>query len=289
MTHFADRLLSACDKVGSPVCVGIDPVLERLPEGLAADGSAVERIEAFGLEIIEAVADRVPAVKPQSACFERYGAAGVAAYDRIVASARSAGLIVIGDAKRGDIGTSAAHYAAGCLVGAEGAPGPDALTINSYFGHDGIQPFVDAAAPLGRGLFALVRTSNPGGDAIQDRQLADGGTVAEAVAELIAQLGAGTVGEQGYSLLGAVVGATKPEDAARLRKLMPRQIFLVPGYGAQGGGAEDVLPCFHDDGRGAIVTSSRSVIYAQPEGGSSWQQAVADAADGLAEAVASVL
>ena len=245
-------------------------------------------IEAFALGVIDAVSEVVPAVKPQIACFERYGAAGYAAYERVVAAAVDAGLFVVGDAKRGDIGTSSAHYAAG-MIGAEGRRRVDSLTVNSYLGMDGIEPFFAAAESAGAGLFALVRTSNPGGDALQGLALADGRTVAEAVADQIAELGERSVGASGYSLLGAVVGATKPADAVSLRKRMPRQIFLVPGFGAQGGGADDVRACFKADGTGALITASRSVIYAGGREAADWKSAVRAAAVDLRDQIAGIL
>ena len=280
--HFADRWFEAVAEKGAPVCVGIDPVLERLPLALGDD--PIEAIDAYCRGVLDAVALHVPAVKPQLACFERYGSAGYVIYERLVRQAHAYGLLVIADAKRGDIGTSSAHYAAGLLGDA------DALTINAYLGADGMQPFVDEAAAQGAGLFALVRTSNPGGDALQRLELTDGRTVADAVADIVAETGAAYTGDSGYSLLGAVVGATQPADAVALRKRMPNQLFLVPGYGAQGGTAEDVRACFNPDGRGAIVTASRSVIYAYKDRDDpDWADAVAAAAAQLNHDIAEVL
>lgn len=284
-THIADRLLAACAQKGAPVCVGLDPVLDRLPEVLGR-ATPAEAIELFCRGVIDAVHDIVPAVKPQSACFERYGAKGVGAYHAVVDYARQRGLIVVGDAKRGDIGTSSSHYAAGLLGGEHGC---DLLTVNGYLGGDGIEPFLDVAAPHGRGLFVLVRTSNPGGDAIQSLKLDDGRTVAEAVGDVVAELGARCVGESGYSNVGMVVGATKPEDAQQLRERYPQQLFLVPGFGAQGGGAEDVRACFKPDGTGALITASRSVIYAYAGKPGMWTEHVQDAAVKLRDEVAEIL
>ncbi len=272
----------------SAICVGLDPVLERLPASVrgSVDGSAAkpaaEAIFHFCRDVIDAVAEHAACIKIQAACFERYLWPGVEVYYRLIAHARQRGLLVIGDAKRGDIGASSAHYAAGNLADTRysdlgNLPGPDALTVNSYLGGDGLQPFIDTAAAQGKGLFALVRTSNPGGDALQRLQLADGRSVSAAVAQIMAELGDSHVASCGYSLLGAVVGATKPEDAAALRKLMPRQIFLVPGFGAQGGQADDVRACFNADGRGAIITASRSILYAFEKASGDWLEAVAAA------------
>ena len=216
--HFADRLIQSCQTKGAPVCVGLDPVLEKLPDAIDSV-DPVRAIESFCLGVIDAVADAVPAVKPQSACFERYGATGVAVYHKIVKHAKDTGLIVVGDAKRGDIGTSSEHYAQGLLAEPHGC---DVLTVNGYLGGDGIDPFMNVAEAQGKGLFVLVRTSNPGGDAIQSLKLADGRTVAEAVGDVVADLGSRCVGTSGYSNVGMVVGATKPEDAAKLRERYPR-------------------------------------------------------------------
>lgn len=288
--------------------MGIDPVFERLPRevraGCREPGSpdftvqeAVEAICRWTTGLLHAVVAHVPCVKFQSACFERYFWPGVEAYHRLAQQAQALGLLVIGDAKRGDIGVSAEHYAAGCLAdspleGLGTLSGPDALTINSYFGKDGIDPFIAVARTQGKGLFALVRTSNPGGDAIQSLALADGRAVSEAVATLVADIGNGEggVGASGYSLLGAVVGATKGAEAARLRELMPRQIFLVPGFGAQGGSADDVRACFNPDGEGAIITASRSVIYAhEADTAGSWQTSVERAAIDMKNQISRIL
>ncbi len=263
-------------------------MIERLPAEVG--GSEIARIETWCDGMLEAVAEHIPAVKPQLACFERYGAEGYGVYQRVAARARSLGLIVIADGKRGDIGLSSAHYAAGMLCGEHAA---DALTVNAYLGADGLEPFADAAAKAGAGLFALVRTSNPGGDALQQLPLADGRTVSQAVGQLVAELGSskpGYVGSSGYSLLGAVVGATKPLDAQALRELMPQQIFLVPGFGAQGGGPDDIKACFKPDGTGAIITASRSVIFAHENNtSSSWQSAIERAAAEFNRQVTSIL
>jgi orotidine-5'-phosphate decarboxylase len=287
------------------VCVGLDPVLSRLPGKLRDEAgrkpdcakTAAKAIRHFCCEVIDAVADIAPCVKPQAACFERYLWHGVKAYHRVIRHARERGLLVIADAKRGDIGASSEHYAAGLLDDPPFADlgsvvGPDALTVNSYLGVDGLEPFVKVCESRGKGLFALVRTSNPGGDAVQSPRLADGRSVAEHVGALMAAMGhaPGRIGASGYSFLGAVVGATRPEDAATLRRLMPAQLFLVPGFGAQGGRAEDVRACFHADGRGAIITASRSVLYAyekQPRG--DWQDAVAAAAAEMRDQVRAVI
>ena len=304
MPHFADHLLDRIRTLDAPICVGFDPVYERLPADLcdrvAADGGTeLEAIVGFAAQVFDRIVRYAPCVKVQSACFERYGAAGVEACEFIMEQGRALGLIVILDAKRGDIGTSAAHYAAATLGdAADEMSTADAVTVNSYFGIDGLTPFLNTAAERGKGVFTLVRTSNPGGDAIQGLRLEDGRTVAEAVGGVVAEIGDEPryLGDSGYSLLGAVVGATKPADAARLRQIMPRQIFLVPGFGAQGGGEEGVRACFHDDGTGAIITASRSIIYAhetagdRPEyAGGGWINAVEDAIVEMKERVRGAL
>ena len=274
----SDRLLARVERIGAAVCVGLDPVVEKLPAALrpskAGDDAAAAAIEAFSTAVLDAVAGRVPAVKVQAACYERHGVHGVAALARVLAHARGLNAFeVILDFKRGDIGVSADHYAAS----ARGPFGADWTTINGYLGSDGILPFLGG----GRGAFALVRTSNPSGDALQSLRLADGRTVAEAVGDLVAATGTSHVGAHGFSDLGAVVGATKRADAAALRARMPQQVFLVPGFGAQGGGVDDVLPCFRADGRGALVTASRSVIYAFDPADRAWTDGVRRGADEL--------
>ena len=303
MKHFADRLLEAIEQKGSPICVGLDPVLERLPESLRGGVSrgraedAVHAIEAFCNEVLRLVAPFTPCVKMQSACFERYLWPGLRTWQRLIAEARALDMLVIADVKRGDIGASTEHYAAGCLAEppyTDLGPlaGPDAVTVNPYMGADALEPFIRTAGEQGKGVFALVRTSNPGGERIQAVKTAAGPAVADRVAELVAEMGdePGLVGERGYSLLGAVVGATAPADAARMRKLMPRQVFLVPGFGAQGGGAEDVRACFNADGKGAIITASRSVIYAyQQQDTADWRSAIRRAAEQMAGEIQKVV
>ncbi len=301
MQHFADRLAAASRERGA-VCVGLDPVVERIP-GEVGGVSDLERVRRFSLGVVEAVRGRVAAVKPQFACFERYGAAGMEVLEEIAAAARAGGgggrLLVIADAKRGDIGISAEHYAASFFPpsGSDGGDHPalyDAVTVNPYLGLDGVEPFADAAAAAGGGVFVLVRTSNPGGDALQAATLRDGRSVAELVAAQVAHLGRSNpayLGEGGMSLVGAVVGATKVEEAAGLRKSMPDQVFLAPGVGAQGGRAGDLAPLFRPDGSGVLITASRSVLYPNPSNGAkaSWQARIAAAADELRESVNAVV
>ncbi|MBX3355155.1 MAG: orotidine-5'-phosphate decarboxylase [Phycisphaeraceae bacterium] len=278
----SDRLEARIRALEAPVCVGLDPVFARLPEVIRTQApSEVEAIERFSVVLLDAVEGVVPAVKPQAACFERYGAAGYLALERVMKAARGRFEIIL-DWKRGDIGVSSEHYAAGAV-----ALGADWVTASPYLGLDGVRPFLDA----GLGVFALVRTSNADGDRVQSRRLDDGegGTVAEAVAALIASEGERWVGASGLSSLGAVVGATKFADAARLRALMPKQIFLVPGYGAQGAGPREAAACFRADGSGALITASRSVIYAFEPGDRAWSDSVRAAAEAFARDIAQVV
>lgn len=281
--HAGDRLCAAIDRVSSPTCVGLDPVLEKLPADLGAvdgsDESVINAMESFSLGILDAIAGHVGVVKFQSACYERHGAAGVALLGRLVKAAGERDLASILDAKRGDIGISASHYAAtGRLMGS------DWMTINGWLGEDGISPFLQDGA----GAFVLVRTSNPSSAQLQSLQLKDGRSVAEGMADLVTELGARHVGERGYSTLGAVVGATHPEELAGFRDRMPGVFMLLPGYGAQGGTAESLSPAFDANGMGAIVTASRSVIYAFHGQAGDWKTSVTTAAIEFSEAIGTV-
>ncbi len=290
--HFADRLLEAIAEKNAPVCVGVDPRFDRLPaalrEGAETPAEQCAAIGRFCSGVLEAVAPHVPAVKPQSAYFEAWGPLGVETYFRTVRRARELGLLVIGDVKRNDIGSTAEAYAAAHLAGPDA---PDAVTVNGYFGLDGLAPFLYVARDEGKGVFTLVRTSNPSAGQVQDFADAEGTKLFEHVGRLVATLGgdAELIGERGFSCLGAVVGATWPGEAEALRKLMPQQVFLVPGYGAQGGTAADCRPAFGEDGTGAIVNASRSVIYAFEDDQSDWQTAVAEAGKAFAADIRGVV
>lgn len=249
---FADRLIDAIEARGTPACVGLDPVLDRIHPDLRDAQHPAAALGAFCEGVIDAVRPHVQVVKLQSACFERYGAAGYAQLERSIKAAREAGLLVILDAKRGDIGISAEHYAAGAA-----ALGADAITVNAYLGPSTVEPYLRA----GLGVFILIRTSNADSNAVQSLDLADGRTVAELMADISVAIGEGHVGHHAFSDVGVVVAATKPTDGARLRARMPQQMFLVPGYGAQGGTLETIRPLLDARGRGILVTASRSVIY----------------------------
>lgn len=278
---FSDALTARIHKLNNPTVVGLDPRLHQIPKfilqnametyGKTLEGAA-EAIVEFNMGIIDAIADIVPAVKLQIAFYECYGFYGVRAYQDTISYAKEKGLLVIGDAKRNDIGSTAEAYAKGHLGKVdvfgqmEVAFDVDALTVTPYLGGDGIKPFVDVCQQEGKGIFVLVRTSNLSADEIQGQVLGDH-LMDEHVAGLVEGWGREVIGESGFSAVGAVVGATYPEEARHLRNLMPNQIFLVPGYGAQGGGAEDVRPCFHDNGTGAVVNSSRGIIFAYEKAG----------------------
>ncbi|MDA0214174.1 MAG: orotidine-5'-phosphate decarboxylase [Planctomycetota bacterium] len=273
--HPSDQLLDAIDLIGSPVCVGLDPVLEKLPTPLRTL-SPIAAISAFSIGVVKALKGIVPCVKLQSACYERYGPDGMRVLAETMAAARETGLVTILDSKRGDIGISAEHYSSAMY----GEYGADWSTVNAYLGMDGITPFLARG-----GAFALVRTSNPGSDALQSIQTVHGFSIAETVAKMVAETGQTHIGVRGFSSLGAVVGATKAREAASLRSLMPQQIFLVPGFGAQGGTVEDVRPCFHNDGRGAIVTASRSVLYATGDNPTDWISPIQRAAESFSSEI----
>jgi orotidine-5'-phosphate decarboxylase len=286
VTHFTDQLAAAVARCGNPVCVGLDPRLEQLPPALVPAGdSLAERAGAyrtFCIGVIDAVANLVPIVKPQSAFFEELGPPGVAALVEVIRYAHDRGLLVILDAKRNDIGSTAEAYARG-MLGRDSPWGADSLTVSPYLGEDSLAPFVDVARQRGAGLFVLVKTSNAGGGLLQDR-VAEGRTIYRHVAELVERLSADTAGESGYGLVGAVCGATYPEQLAELRAAMPHTWFLVPGFGSQGGAAADVQPAFDARGLGAVINNSRGLIFAHARkefaarfAPDRWQDAVAAA------------
>ena len=262
-TVLIDRLIQAIKEKKAPICVGLDPRIEDLPPELVSQyPEAGELLFAFNKAIIDEIADLVPAVKPQIAMYERYGLSGLAGYVKTLDYAKAKGLFVIGDIKRGDIGSTAEAYAEGHLgVGFK----QDWITINPYMGQDSVQPFIKACETHDRGLFVLVKTSNPGSRDIQDIITADGIPVYEQVAKQVSQWGSGLIGEMGFSAVGAVVGATQSHAITRIKALMPRTFFLVPGYGAQGGSAEDVKGFFNKEGVGAIINSSRGITQAWRE------------------------
>jgi len=286
-TPFADRLAEAVRAKRSALVVGLDPQLDKLPLELRraaqsepdARARAAAAIRAFDAAVIELVAPFAVAVKPQSGFYERWGAPGVAAYEHAVERARAAGLLVVGDIKRGDIGTTAAAYAEGHLAAPEQAAArADAVTLNPLLGSDSVAPFLKIMTATGGGCFVLVRTSNPSAGELQDLRV-DGRALHEHVAELVHRWGEGHLGACGYSSVGAVVGATAPAELRRLRALLPRAWFLVPGVGAQGATADDVAAAFDGQGLGAIVNSSRGILYAYGDAAApAWKDAVRAAA-----------
>lgn len=269
------QLIEKIQKTKAPICVGLDPMLSYVPEHIQAAAfeqygetleGAAEAIWQFNKEIVDHTFDLIPAVKPQIAMYEQFGIEGLKVYKRTVDYCKEKGLVVIGDAKRGDIDSTSAAYATGHIgsvqVGSKTYSGfdTDFLTVNPYLGTDGVKPFVDVCNSHDRGLFVLVKTSNPSSGEFQDR-LIDGRPLYEWVAEKVVEWGNASM-DGDYSNVGAVVGATYPEMSRILRNLMPHIYFLVPGYGAQGGTAEDLKHCFNKDGLGAVVNSSRGIIAA---------------------------
>ena len=273
--NFADRLIRAIDEKRNPSVVGLDPVLDKIPphiteKYLGGKGfdteAAAEAVLEFNRGIIDSVCSIVPAVKPQIAYYEVFGEHGIRAFRETVEYAREKSLIVIGDAKRNDIGSTCRAYSDAFLgkvrIGSVEKEifGVDCLTVNSYLGYDGIEPFLENCSLYGKGIFILVKTSNRGSEEFQCIDT-DNGKNYEIMGSLVSSWGKKLIGEEGYSSAGAVVGATFPEEAEILRKLMKDSIFLVPGYGAQGGTADAAVNCFNPDGRGAVINSSRGIIY----------------------------
>ena len=270
-----NKLVSKIKKMGAPVVVGLDPMLNYVPEfvqkkafeeyGETLEGAA-EAIWQFNKAIVDQIYDIVPAVKPQIAMYEQFGVPGVAAYKKTVDYCKSKDMVVIGDVKRGDIGSTSESYAIAHLgrvtVGSKriAAFDEDFATVNPYLGTDGIKPFVDVCREEKKGIFVLVKTSNPSSGEFQDR-LIDGKPLYEIVGEKVNEWGSDCMGND-YSYVGAVVGATYPEQGELLRKVMPKAYILVPGYGAQGGKGSDLAHFFNKDGLGAIVNSSRGIIAA---------------------------
>jgi len=291
-THFADRLAAAVAVSDSRVCIGLDPRPDLLPPVCLQNKNIVVAAVEFCKGIIDATAEFAACFKPQSAYFEALAPTGLTALWDVIAYARSSGVPIILDCKRNDIGSTASAYASACFgrhhQGAVTAT--DAVTVNPYLGSDGVEPFLSVADDIGAGVFVLVKTSNPSSGELQDLQTEDG-YLYECVARLVDDWGSieKRVGECGYSSVGAVVGATYPEQLAQLRELMPRAVLLVPGYGAQGGTARDVAGAFDGDGFGAVVNSSRGILYAYRENGLEYKSAAAEAAQHMRDAINSVL
>lgn len=274
-----DKLIQNIERTGAPIVVGLDPMLKYIPEHLQKQAfeeygetlkGAAEAVWAFNKEIIDHVYDLIPAVKPQIAMYEQFGVEGLLVFQRTVEYCKEKGLIIIGDVKRGDIGSTSEAYAVGHLgrvqVGSKLCSGfdEDFVTVNPYLGSDGVKPFIIVCQEEKKGIFVLVKTSNPSSGEFQDRMVREETAdrpLYEIVGEKVAEWGADCMGSS-YSNVGAVVGATYPEQGKTLRKLMPKAFILVPGYGAQGGKGADLVHFFNADGLGAIVSSSRGIIAA---------------------------
>ena len=283
--HFADRLLTVCRKKGNAVCAGIDPRWDMLPleirrrHGGGTLDAMSAAFEEFSLRVLDLVAPMVPIVKPQSAFFEACGPAGMLAQQKVLARAKVLGLITILDNKRGDIASTAEAYADAALAGTafEGSRHPvwaaDALTINPYLGRDAVEPFLASARRCDGGVFVLVRTSNKGAKQFQDLQC-DGKPVYQHVAEAVGAWAAENLGACGFGDVGAVVGATHPAELALVRQWIPHVLFLVPGYGAQGGNGADTAAAFRADGAGAAINSSRGITACFKPDETKWEEAI---------------
>ncbi|MBX9679545.1 MAG: orotidine-5'-phosphate decarboxylase [Gemmataceae bacterium] len=287
-TAFADRVAVACRGKGNSLCVGIDPRPDLLPLGLRVPASEgleglAAAYETFSLRVLELVAPLVPIVKPQSAFFEACGPAGMKAQQRILQRARELGLLTILDNKRNDVASTAEAYADAAFAGTllDGVRHPiwqaDSMTINPYMGRDAVEPFIAAARRTQGGVFVLVRTSNKGAGQFQNLE-SDGKPLYRHVAEAVGAWANEQLASCGYGDVGAVVGATHPRELALIRQWIPQVVFLVPGYGAQGGGAADVAAGFRDDGLGAIINSSRGIIAAFKPDDAKWETKIVDAA-----------
>ena len=282
--HFGDRLLAAIEDKRSHVVVGLDPDYDLLPAAIREhhpptgfENDAQMKVACFReflTGLLDCLGPHVVAVKIQVAYFEALGADGYALYEKMVGLAREQGCLVIADVKRGDIGSTAEAYARAHLDVA----GADAVTVNPYFGSDGLEPFLRRARERGKGVFVLVKTSNPSSSELQDLLLASGGPVFGRVADLVNAWGEGTEGRWGYRAVGAVVGGTHPEQGAELRRQMPGVPLLVPGYGAQGAQARDLVGLFDERGTGAVVNSARAILYAYRKRAGSWQEAALEEA-----------
>ncbi len=271
-----DQLVAKIKKTQAPIVVGLDPMLNYIPEQVQKKAfeekgetlvGAAEAIWQFNKAIVDTIYDLIPAVKPQIAMYEQFGVEGVIVFKKTVDYCKEKGLVVIGDVKRGDIGSTSEAYAVGHLgkvqVGSQTYAGfdEDFATVNPYLGSDGVKPFIKVCKENNRGIFILVKTSNPSSGELQDK-LVDGKPLYELVGKMVDEWGSDCIGESGFSEVGAVVGATYPEQGRILRAIMPKTYILVPGYGAQGGKGKDLVHFFNEDGLGAIVNSSRGIIAA---------------------------
>ncbi len=282
-----DKLIEKIIEMQNPTCVGLDTLFDYLPDdmraGVTTFEGVAEKVLEFNKKIIDSVYDIVPSVKVQIAYYEMYGAAGMKAYYETLRYAAKKGLIVIADAKRNDIGSTASCYAKAFLgetqvnEETDKAFPSDFVTVNGYLGSDGILPFVEQCEKHDKGIFVLVKTSNPSSGELQNLVLENGTPIYEYMGGLVEKWGESTIGEYGYSAVGAVVGATHPTEAARLRTVLPHTFFLIPGYGAQGGNAEMLKSCFAANGLGGVVNNSRGILCAYKKNGGTYTQAAREA------------
>lgn len=294
-----DRLIEKIIDLQNPTCVGLDTLFDYLPDemkaGVTTFGGVAERVFDFNKKLIDTLCDIIPSVKVQIAYYEMYGTAGMKAYEETLKYAAEKDLVVIADAKRNDIGSTAACYAKTFLgetkvndLSLKAFPS-DYVTVNGYLGTDGIAPFVEECEKNEKGIFVLVKTSNPSGAEIQNMVLENGVPMYEYMGGLVEKWGESTVGKYGYSSVGAVVGATHPTEAARLRKVLPHTFFLIPGYGAQGGNAEMLKSCFGANGLGGVVNNSRGILCAYKKLGGTYYEAARAATVTMQKDLASVL
>ena len=294
-----DRLIEGIIEKQNPTCVGLDTLFDYLPDEMKAGvtdfNGVAERVFEFNKKLIDTLYDIIPSVKVQIAYYEMYGTAGMKAYEETLKYAAEKGLVVIADAKRNDIGSTAACYAKTFLgetqvneIKAKAFPA-DFVTVNGYLGTDGIAPFVEECEKNEKGIFVLVKTSNPSGAEIQNVVLENGVPMYEHMGALVEKWGESTVGKYGYSAVGAVVGATHPTEAARLRKVLPHTFFLIPGYGVQGGNAEMLKSCFGANGLGGVVNNSRGILCAYKKLGGTYYEAARHATVAMQQDLASVI
>ena len=294
-----DKLIDGIIATQNPTCVGLDTLFDYLPDDMKAGAKTfedvAERVLEFNKKLIDNIADIVPSVKVQIAYYEMYGVAGMKAYYETLKYAKEKGLYVIADAKRNDIGSTASCYAKAFLGETQvnenvlTAFPSDYVTVNGYLGSDGILPFVEECEKNDKGIFVLVKTSNPSGAEIQNMILENGMPMYEYVGGLVEKWGESTVGKYGYSAVGAVVGATHPTEAARLREVLPHTFFLIPGYGAQGGKAEMLKSCFKANGLGGVVNNSRGILTAYKKNGGTYYEAAREACIAMQKDLASVI
>ncbi|MBQ8405174.1 MAG: orotidine-5'-phosphate decarboxylase [Clostridia bacterium] len=294
-----DKLIDGIIATQNPTCVGLDTLFDYLPDDMKAGAKTfedvAERVLEFNKTLVDNIADIVPSVKVQIAYYEMYGTAGMKAYYETLKYAKDKGLYVIADAKRNDIGSTAACYAKAFLGETQVNENPlkafpsDYVTVNGYLGSDGIVPFVEECEKHDKGIFVLVKTSNPSGAEIQNVILENGVPMYEYVGGLVEKWGESTVGKYGYSAVGAVVGATHPAEAARLREVLPHTFFLIPGYGAQGGKAEMLKSCFKGNGLGGVVNNSRGILCAYKKNGGTYYEAAREACIAMQRDLAGVI